>query len=124
MDVKELLEKELCPKCGTEMVEKDEPLRVRGVYVGSYNAMSCPICTYYYFTEKDYDLALSDARALGLVGPSLPEVNLKIIHEELDFGILQRTATSTIPTFEAQNNTELVLRRQHQILALERFITR
>ena len=34
--------------------------------------MTCPNCKYFYFTEDDYDLALSAARSLGLAGPTLP----------------------------------------------------
>src|SRR5579875_209752 len=59
---------ETCPECGARMKPSREPLRISTKYVGTYDAMCCPVCKFYYFTEKEYDKALEDAEALGL-GP-------------------------------------------------------
>jgi len=75
--------KELCPRCGNEMVPKKKSLRIKGTYVGNYDAMSCPICRYYYFTDSEYDLALDDARSLGLVGPPSPHITSIIASEPI-----------------------------------------
>jgi len=85
------LEKELCPRCGTEMAQGREPLRIDDSYVGHYDAMSCPICKYYYFTDVDYDSALSDARRFGLVGPSLPVFIEVLTHEGIDLSSIRPT---------------------------------
>lgn len=66
------------------MKERKESLRIRGTYVGSYDSMSCPICKYYYFTEKEYDLALGNARSLGVIGPPLPETSSIVTSEKLN----------------------------------------
>ncbi len=55
------------------MFPSREPLKIKGTYVGAYDAVTCQICKRYFFTDKEYDLALTDARSLGLVGPLLPE---------------------------------------------------
>jgi len=75
------------------MISRKEPLRIRGLYVGPYDAMSCPICRYYYFTNREYDLALSDARSLGLVGPALPYVTSMLSLVEIGFPSLRNGAS-------------------------------
>lgn len=79
---------ELCPKCGFNMVASRESLKIRGVYIGVYDAMRCPICKYYYFTEKEYDLALKEAISIGIIGFSLPLRSSEISVEELILGPL------------------------------------
>lgn len=77
--------KETCPKCGTGMVPSREAFHVRGTYIAHFAAMTCPICAYHYFTEEEYDSALGQAEALGLVGPpiqytiSLQEIDLRLV---------------------------------------------
>jgi hypothetical protein len=78
------------------MRARKEPLRVRGTYVGSYDAMSCMICRFYYFTDSEYDLALRDARSLGLVGPPLPMISFKIVSEELHYSVLRMSGSSPV----------------------------
>jgi hypothetical protein len=75
---------ESCPRCGTKMKGTKEPLKIRGTYVGLYEAMSCPICKYHYFTEAEYDLALYTARSLGIVGPPLLEISSVVTSEKLN----------------------------------------
>lgn len=72
-------EAEFCPKCGTKMLPGKEPLMIKGACVGTYSALSCPNCKYFYFIEEDYDLALTAARSLGLVGPTLPSLKPLIV---------------------------------------------
>jgi hypothetical protein len=81
-----MIPEERCPRCGTEMVPRMEALRVNGAYVGHFDAMSCPICSYYYFTEKGVDLGLKAAREIGVVGPSFPYLMNNLASEEIDFG--------------------------------------
>jgi hypothetical protein len=71
-------DEEFCPRCGTAMSPSRESLRVRGIYVGIFDSMTCPICRYYYFTDKEYDTALETARSMGIVGPEIPLVHPKI----------------------------------------------
>ncbi len=100
------LEKEFCPQCGTEMVAKKELLKIRETHVGHYDAMSCPNCKYFYFTEKDYDSALRDARELGLIGPPLKPT--LIVPEPLFSFPLTSTATgSTAKSTRLTMNTEV-----------------
>jgi hypothetical protein len=82
---------EMCPKCGTKMAPNREALRIRGTYVGHFAAMTCPICRYHYFMEDEYNLALSQAEALGLVGPTMPYT---ISLQETDFGFLKVLSSS------------------------------
>lgn len=89
---------ELCPRCGATMKERKEPLRIRGIYVGSYDSMSCPVCKYYYFTDKEYDLAVSNAQSLGLIGPSIPEISLVITSERLNIDSILRFDKTANPT--------------------------
>jgi hypothetical protein len=77
------------------MRESKEPLRIRGTYVGSYDSMTCPVCKYFYFTDKEYDLAISDARSLGLIGPSIPDVSLIVTFERLQIGPVLHFSKST-----------------------------
>jgi hypothetical protein len=81
---------ESCPRCGTLMKETKEPLRIRGTFVGTYDAMSCPICKYHYFTETEYDLALYTARSLGIVGPPLLEISSIVTSEKLNIDSIFR----------------------------------
>lgn len=80
----EMETQESCPRCGARMKERKEPLRIRGTYIGSYDSMSCPICKYYYFTEKEYDLALDNARSLRVVGPPLLDIGSIVTSEKLN----------------------------------------
>jgi hypothetical protein len=75
---------ESCPRCGTQMKETKEPLKIRGNFVGLYDAMRCPICKYRYFTDTEYDLALDTARSLGIVGPPLLETSSIVTSEKLN----------------------------------------
>ena len=97
---------EYCPRCQSELSLKKEPFKVRNTYVGAFEAMSCPICGYYYFTDREYDFALDQARSLGLVGPIEPLPNKDLLPGvrgefvlsaqvfELEFG----SANLTIPS--------------------------
>ncbi len=95
-----MMEKESCPRCGTAMLARKEPLRVRNAYVGTYNAMSCPVCHYYYFTDDEYDLAWRDARSLGLVGVPFPPKTLPVVaFQEIASDTARRTYSSIYDEF-------------------------
>ena len=78
------------------MVDSKEPLKIHDVYVGSYDAISCPVCRYYYLTERDYDLALNDAWSLGLIGLPVHELIVGVSLEEINFGSPWRVTSSNI----------------------------
>ena len=90
------------------MKEGKEPLRVRGIYVGSYDSMSCPVCKYYYFTEKEYDLALDNARSLGVVGPPLTEIS----------SIITSVKISICPFYHIDKPVNLNIRRTINLVEL------
>jgi hypothetical protein len=104
---------EFCPKCGTRMKKSNEPLRIRGTYVGSYESMSCPVCKYYYFTDKEYDQALYDARSLGVVGPPLPEIGSAITSEKLNIGSIFHVDKISTSVFEPDKD-----KRTHALVEL------
>ncbi len=69
MDVKlTMAEKHLCPKCQSPMKNGLAPCRVKGRYIGRYDAMICTVCKHYLFTAKDYDKILNQSIVLGLIG--------------------------------------------------------
>ena len=72
-----------------------KPLRIRGTYVGTFDAISCPICMYHYFPEEVYDQALTQSISLGLVGPPIPEHSFVPTIEEFKVFFFQRFDLST-----------------------------
>jgi hypothetical protein len=68
----------ICPRCGTVLVRAIAPFVLHGEYVGRFEAIVCEICSYSALTAKGYDLAMSVARSLALVGaPEGEEPELK-----------------------------------------------
>jgi len=57
-------EQEQCPRCSTVMISGQAPFKVEETVVGHYDSMKCPHCGYSYFTEKDYEGMMDDAKAV------------------------------------------------------------
>jgi len=74
---------ELCPRCGSLMENGRKPLHIRGTYVGTFDAIACPICQYRYFPDEVYDQILAQGLRFGVIGPPILENSVVSTIEEM-----------------------------------------
>ncbi len=57
-----------CPKCASPLKRGNAPFYLHGEYVGVFESIICEICNYSALTEKGYEMAMLEAKKLGLIG--------------------------------------------------------
>ncbi|MDG6921321.1 MAG: hypothetical protein JRN59_07315 [Nitrososphaerota archaeon] len=71
------------------------PLRIRGRYVGDYEAEVCQVCRRFFFTRGDYDDALREAVARGILGSPEMRPGLALVQFVVKSGQMTFSAQSS-----------------------------
>jgi hypothetical protein len=110
---------EYCPKCNTQMTNQRRPLHIRDTYVGVFDAMACPVCSYYYFTDMEYDLAILEAARFGLISHPPLERTITILTTNYPASIISFSGYSGLSVSElgsVSNTVQMYLTQPANIL--------